>query len=161
MKPEFKRVTILLAILAILDAAAVPFMIAANHHTHGTPPVPAIAVAAVLAGATLISAFGVAQGLRWAFRVAMTCRIVDTVTNLLGLTNHPTPATTIGGGVGFALSLVAIVLLVQVNPRRKARLTRRATAPTTATAATAPAAPTAPAAATATDPHPAPSTATG
>ena len=118
--------TILLGILFILDAAAVPFMIAANHHTHGTPPGPAIVVAGVIAAATLISAFGVARGLRWGFWVAMTARIVDAVTNFLGLTNHPTPVTTVGGGVGLVLSLAAIVLLVRVNPRRQARLARRA-----------------------------------
>lgn len=128
MKPEFKRVTILLGFLGILDAAAVPFMIAANHHTHGTPPGPAIVVAGVIAAATLISAFGVARGLRWAFRVAMTCRIIDAAQNFLGLTNHPTPVTTVGGGVGLVLSLVAIALLVRVNPRRKARLARRTAA---------------------------------
>jgi hypothetical protein len=128
MKPEFKRVTILLAILGILDAAAVPFMIAANHHTHGTPPGPAIVVAAVIAVATLISAFGVARGLRWGFRVAMTCRIIDTASNFLGLTNHPTPVTTVGGAVGLAASVLAIVMLVRVNPRRKARLARRTAA---------------------------------
>ena len=128
MNPEFKRVTILLGVLAILDAAAVPFMVAANHHTHGTPPGPAIVVACVIAAATLISAFGVARGLRWAFRVAMTCRIIDAGQNFLGLTNHPTPVTTVGGGVGLVLSLAAIVMLVRVNPRRKARLAQRAAA---------------------------------
>jgi len=126
MNPEFKRVTILLGVLAILDAAAVPFMVAANHHTHGTPPGPAIVVAGVIAAATLISAFGVARGLRWAFWAAMTCRIIDAGQNFLGLTNHPTPVTTVGGGVGLVLSLAAIVMLVRVNPRRKARLARRA-----------------------------------
>jgi hypothetical protein len=128
MKPELKRVTILLGILGLLDAAAVPFMIAANHHTHGTPPGPAIVIAAIIAVATLISAFGVARGLRWGFRVAMACRIIDAATNFLGLTNHPTPVTTVGGGVGLVLSVLAIIMLVRVNPRRKARLARRAAA---------------------------------
>lgn len=125
MKPEFKLVTILLGILVVLDVAAVPFMIAANHHTHGTPPGPAIVLAVVIAVATLISALGVARGLRWAFWVAMTCLIIDAAQNFLGLTNHPSPVTTAGGGIGLVLSLVAIVVLVRVNPRRKARMARR------------------------------------
>lgn len=125
MKPEFKLVTILLGILVVLDVAAVPFMIAANHHTHGTPPGPAIVLAGVIAVATLISALGVARGLRWAFWVAMTCLIIDAAQNFLGLTNHPSPVTTAGGGIGLVLSLVAIVVLVRVNPRRKARMARR------------------------------------
>ena len=121
MKPDLKLTTILLVILAVLDLAAIPFMIAANHHTKGTPPVPAIVVVGVIALATLVSAAGVARGLRWAFWVAMTARIIDALSNFLGLTNHPTAVTTVGGGVGLVLSIAVIVLLVRVNPRRAAR----------------------------------------
>ena len=129
MKPDYKLTTVLLVILGVLDLAAIPFMIAANHHTKGTPPAPAIVVAGVVAVATLISAAGVARGLRWAFRVAMTGRIIDVLSNFLGLTNHPTPVTTVGGGVGLVLSIAAIVLLVRVNPRRAARRVAAAPAP--------------------------------
>jgi hypothetical protein len=135
MKPGLKLTTILLVILGVLDLVAIPFMIAANHHTKGTPPVPAIVVVGVVAAATFISAAGVARGLRWAFRVAVICRVIDALSNFLGLTNHPTPFTTVGGGVGLLLSIAAIVLLVRVNPRRAAR---RASA---ASAASAPSAP--------------------
>jgi hypothetical protein len=90
MKPNCKLTTVLLVILGVLDLVAIPFMIAANHHTKGTPPAPAIVVVGVVAVATLISAAGVARGLRWAFWVAMTCRIIDALSNFLGLTNHPT-----------------------------------------------------------------------
>jgi hypothetical protein len=128
MKPDYKLVTVLLGILGILDLVAIPFMIAANHHTAGTPPVPAIVVVGIVAVATLVSAVGVAQGLRWAFRVAMTCRIIDGVSNFLGLTAHPSAATTVGGAVGLVLSIVAIVLLVRLNPRRMARRAAAASA---------------------------------
>jgi hypothetical protein len=121
MKSDYKLMTVLLGILGILDLAAVPFMIAANHHTAGTPPVPAIIVTAVIGVATLVSALGVARGLKWAFRVAVTCRIIDAASNFLGLTNHPSAVTTVGGGVGLVLSLVALVLLIRLNPRRSAR----------------------------------------
>jgi hypothetical protein len=126
MKPDYKLMTVLLGILGVLDLAAVPFMIAANHHTAGTPPVAAIIVSAVIGVATLVSAVGVARGLRWAFWVAVTCRIIDAVSNFLGLTNHPTAVTTVGGGVGLVLSLAALVLLVRLNPRRIARRTASA-----------------------------------
>ena len=135
MKPDYKPTTILLVILGVLDLAAIPFMIAANHHTKGTPPAPAIVVVGVIAVATLISAAGVARGLRWAFWVAMTGRIIDALSNFLGLTNHPSAITGVGGGVGLVLSIAAIVLLVLVNPRRAVR---RAAA---ASAASAPSAP--------------------
>ena len=121
MRPDYKLTTILLVILGLLDLVATPFMIAANHHTKGTPPVPAIVVVGVIAVATLISALGVAQGVRWAFWVAMTGRIIDALSNYLGLTSHPSAVTTVGGGVGLVLSIAAIVLLVLVNPRRAAR----------------------------------------
>jgi hypothetical protein len=128
MKSDLKLTTVLLVILGVLDLVAIPFMIAANHHTKGTPPVAAIAVVGVIAVATLISAVGVARGLRWAFWVAMTARIIDGLSNFLGLTNHPSPATTIGGWVGFVLSIAVIVLLVRVNPRRVARRASAASA---------------------------------
>jgi hypothetical protein len=128
MKSDLKLTTVLLVILGVLDLVAIPFMIAANHHTKGTPPVAAIVVVGVLAVATLISAVGVARGVRWAFRVAMTARIIDGLSNFLGLTNHPTPATTIGGWAGFVLSIAALVLLFRVNPRRAARRAAAASA---------------------------------
>ena len=129
MKPDYKLTTVLLVILGVLDLAAIPFMIAANHHTEGTPPAPAIVVVGVIAVATLISAAGVARSLRWAFWVAMTGRIIDALSNFLGLTNHPTAVTAVGGGVGLVLSVAAIVLLVLVNPRRAARRAAAASAP--------------------------------
>jgi hypothetical protein len=128
MKSDLKLTTVLLVILGVLDLVAIPFMIAANHHTKGTPPVPAIVVVGVVAVATLISVGGVARGLRWAFWVAMTCRIIDGLSNFLGLTNHPSLVTTIGGWLGFVLSIAAIVLLVRVNPRRAARRAAAASA---------------------------------
>jgi drug/metabolite transporter (DMT)-like permease len=120
MKPQYKLMIALLAILGVGDLVMVPFMIAANHHTAGTPPMPAIVVAAIIGVATLISAAGVARGLRWAFRVAMTCRIIDFLSSFLGLTNHPSAVTTVGGGLGVVLSIAAIVLLIRLNPRRVA-----------------------------------------
>jgi hypothetical protein len=129
MKPDCKLTTVLLVVLGVLDLVAIPFMIAANHHTKGTPPAPAIVVVGVVAVATLIGAAGVARGLRWAFWAAMTARIIDALSNFLGLTNHPTPFTTVGGGVGLVLSIAAIVLLVRVNPRRAARRASAASAP--------------------------------
>ena len=137
MKPDYKLTTILLVILGVLDLAVIPFMIAANHHTKGTPPTPAIVVVGVIAVATLISAVGVARGLRWAFWVAMTGRIIDGLSNFLGLTNHPTAVTGVGGGVGLVLSIAAIVLLVRVNPRRAARRAAAASAPSTPSAPSA------------------------
>jgi len=121
MKSELKLTTILLVVLGLLDLVAIPFMIAANHHTKGTPPVAAIVVVGVIAVATFVSVAGVVRGLRWAFWVAMTARVIDGLSNFLGLSNHPSAATTIGGWFGFVLSIAAIVLLVRVNPRRAAK----------------------------------------
>jgi hypothetical protein len=72
MKPGYKSLTGLLAILGIGDLAIVPSMIAANHHTAGTPPVPAIVATVILGITTLISAAGIARGWKRAFAVALT-----------------------------------------------------------------------------------------
>ena len=120
MKPELKPVTILLAIIGVGQLANLPFMIAQNHHG-GTPPVPAIIVAAVVGIVILASAPGVARGLRWAFTVAITCQAVEAVTNLLGVVAHPGAILTIVGAVGLVLSVTAIMLLVRRSPRRALR----------------------------------------
>jgi len=78
-----------LLILGIGDLAMVPFMIAANHRTAGTPPVPAIALGALIGLATLASLPGVRQDRRWAFRVSMICRAVDAVSSALGILAGP------------------------------------------------------------------------
>jgi hypothetical protein len=118
MKPGFKLMTVLLGILGVGDLAMVPFMIAANHHTAGTPPVPARAAAIIIGVATLASAVGVAQARRWAFPVAMTCRILDSISSALGLVARPSVVLTAGGAVGLVLSIAAIVMLIRLNPRR-------------------------------------------
>jgi hypothetical protein len=125
MKSNVKLLIAALGLLALLDVIAIPFMIAANHHTNGTPPAAAIVVVGLIAVATVISMPGVARGLRWAFIVALTARIIDGLSNFLGLSNHPSPATTVGGWFGFILSIAAIVLLVRLNPRRAARRAER------------------------------------
>jgi hypothetical protein len=121
MKSGLKSLTVLLAILGIGDLAMVPFMIAANHHSAGTPPVPAIVLGAVLGVATLASALGVAQGHRWGFILAMICRIVDAVSSGLGVLAAPDTFLRVTGGIGLALSAAAIVQLIRLNPRRAVR----------------------------------------
>ena len=135
MKSQLKLTTIVLVLLAILDVVAIPFMIAANHSDKGTPPVPAIVVVGVIAVATIISLPGVIRGLRWAFWVAMTARVIDGLSNFLGLSNHPSTATTVGGWFGFSLSIAAIVFLIRSNPRRAARRAAAATASSASSAA--------------------------
>jgi hypothetical protein len=120
MKPELKLVTILLAIIGVGQLANLPFMIAQNHHG-GTPPMPAIIVAAIVGVVTLVSAAGVARGLRWAFAVGITCQVIETLSNVLGVLAHPGAILTIVGAVGLVLSVTAIVLLVRHSPRRALR----------------------------------------
>lgn len=117
MRPDFKLLTILLCVLGLADLAMVPFMIAQNHRT-GTPPVPAIYVAALISAATLVSAFGVAQGRRWGFILATVFRVADAVTSVLGVFAHPNAVLAAGGAVFLVASVAAIVLLVRQNPRR-------------------------------------------
>jgi hypothetical protein len=121
MKSGLRSLTVLLAILGIGDLALVPVMIAANHHHAGTPPVPAIVLGAILGVATLASALGVAQGRRWGFILAMTCRILDAASSVLGVLAGPDTLLKVVAGIGFALSVAAIVLLIRLNPRRVLR----------------------------------------
>lgn len=120
MKPDFKLTTILLVITGVLDLVAVPFAIGANHHQSDAVPPAAVIVIAILGVVTLAAAFGVAQGARWAFIAALVCRVVDTVSSLLGAFNHPTVFLGVNGVILVVLSVAVIVLLVRQFPRRAA-----------------------------------------
>ena len=107
-----------LLILGIGDLAMIPFMIAANHRTAGTPPLPAIALGALIGLTTLASLPGVRQDRRWAFRVSIICRAMDTVSSALGILAGPGVGFAVVGGFGMTLSVLAIVLLVRHSPAR-------------------------------------------
>jgi hypothetical protein len=121
MRPGVKFTTVLLGILGLADLATVPFMIAAHHHNAGEPPMPAIVAEVIIGIATLASAVGLRQGRRWAFGVAITCRILDSISAILGLQVRPSSVLAAVGGVTLVLSVAAIVLLVRVQPGRAAR----------------------------------------
>ena len=130
MKPGFKSLTGLLAILGIGDLAIVPSMIAANHHTAGTPPVPAIVATVIIGIATLVSAAGIARGWKRAFAVAMTCRIIDSISSALGLLAHPSALLVTTGALGLVLSVTADrparqAESTQGTPPRSQRIRRR------------------------------------
>jgi hypothetical protein len=118
MRPGIKLTAVLLGVLGVGDLAAVPFMIAANHHDSGQPPALAIAAAVIIGIATLASAAGIAAGRKRAFAVAMTCRILDSISAVLGLLVRPSAVLAGAGAVTLVLSIAAIVLLVRLNPRR-------------------------------------------
>jgi hypothetical protein len=120
MKPDFKVTAILLVITGVLDLAAVPFAIGANHHQSDAVPPAAIIVIAIMGVVTLAAALGVTQAARWAFIAALVCRVVDTVSSLLGAFNHPTVFLGVNGVIIVVLSVAAIVLLVRQFPRRAA-----------------------------------------
>jgi len=117
MKHGVKLTPVLLGVLGLGDLVSVPFMIAANHHSPGQPPMPAIVAMAIIGITTLVSAAGVALGRRWAFRVALVCRVLDTISAALGLAVRPSTPLAVMGAVTLVLSVAAIVLLVRL-PRR-------------------------------------------
>ena len=121
MKSAFRPLAAFLAFLGAADLVMVPFMIQANHHHAGTPPMPAVVLSAVLGVATLAAIPGLAQGRRWAFWVALTSRVVDAVSCLLGALGGPAAGFKVAGAIGLVLSVAAVVLLVRVTPRRAVR----------------------------------------
>jgi len=121
MKLGLRNLAALLAILGVVDLVMVPFMIEANHHTANAIPPPAIVLGAVLGIATLASIRGVVQGRRWAFWVATICRILDTITSVLGVFAGPGIGFVVVGAVTVVLSIAAIVAMGRLNPRRAPR----------------------------------------
>lgn len=118
MKSGRTRMAVLLGILGLGDLVMVPFMLAANHHSNsGNPPIAAIIVGAILGVATLASIPALRQGRRWAFRVATTCRVVDTVSAVLGVVAGPGPLFAVVGAINAVLSMAAIVALIRLSPR--------------------------------------------
>ncbi len=118
MRPGVKPAIVLLAVLGVGDLVAVPLMAAAHHHNPNEPPIPAIVATAIIGLVTLASAAGLTQGRRWSFPVAMACRVLDSVSALLGLEAHPNPALVTVAAATLILSAVAIVLLRRINPRK-------------------------------------------
>jgi hypothetical protein len=118
MKPEFKLTTILLVLAGVLDLVALPFTLSANHHQSNAVPPVAIALIAIVGVGTLAAAFGVAQGMRWAFITALVCRALDTISSVLGALNHPTVFLGVNGVILIVLGVATIVLLVRQFPRR-------------------------------------------
>jgi hypothetical protein len=118
MKPRFRPLAILLAILGVADLVMVPFMANASPSNGGPPPMPAIVLSGVLGAVTLVSIAGLAQGRRWGFRAAMISRAVQLVNYLLGAAFGPGLGFKVVGVLGLALSIPAIVLLARLRPRR-------------------------------------------
>jgi hypothetical protein len=127
MQPGLKPAITLLVILGAGDLLQVPFMVAAQHHG-GEPPTAAIVAAVILGLLTLASAAGVAQGRRRATPLAITCRVLDSISALLGLANRPSTALFAGSAVILVLSVIAIASLVRLSlsrrPRRRAAQAR-------------------------------------
>jgi hypothetical protein len=119
MTPIRRLTIVILAVAAIGDIIAVPFMIAANHHGSNAVPTPAIAAGAITAVLTLVGAAGLARAIRGAWLLSLVMRIIDAINNALGVGNHPTTATTVGGAVLLVLSVVAIVLLARLRRERR------------------------------------------
>jgi hypothetical protein len=118
MRPGIKPAIVLLAVLGIGDLAAVPLMAAAHSHNPNVPPTPAIVATAIIGLATLASSAGLAQGQRWSFPVALACRVLDSVSALLGLVAHPNAVLVTVAATNLILSVVAIVLLRRLSPRK-------------------------------------------
>jgi hypothetical protein len=121
MKTRARSLTALLVVLGVGDLVMVPFMIAANHKTAGSIPVPAIGLGAVLGVATLASLIGIAHGRRWGFVTAITGRVLDILTSVMGVVAGPALLFHVVGAITVVLSVPAIVLLVRLNPRRGLR----------------------------------------
>jgi len=117
MSPGIKPAIVLLAVLGVGDLVAVPLMLAAHSHSPNEPPIPAIVATAIIGLVTLASSAGLAQGRRWSFPVAMGCRILDSISMLLGLAAHPNAALVTVAAAILILSVVAIMLLRRFYPR--------------------------------------------
>ncbi len=126
MKSGLARLAVLLGILGVGDLVMVPFMLAANHqNSSGNPPMAAIIIGAILGVATLASLPGLLRGRRSAFWVATTCRIVDTVSAVLGVFGGPGNLFVAVGAINAVLSIAAVVALVRISSPRA--VLRRAT----------------------------------
>jgi cytochrome b len=118
MRSGLKPTIVLLAVLGIGDLAAVPLMAAAHHHNPSQPPLPAIVAAAIIGLVTLASAAGLARDRRFSSPAALTCRVLDSASALLGLAAHPNAALVTVAAVTLVLSVAAIVLLLRLNHRK-------------------------------------------
>jgi O-antigen/teichoic acid export membrane protein len=108
---------VLLCVVGAIDLLVLPFLVAGHHEYPGKPPTAAIVSVAVIGLITLASAVGLAQGWRWSRTAALACRVLDSISWILGLAAHPNALLTAIAAVALILSIVTILLLVGLNPR--------------------------------------------
>jgi uncharacterized membrane protein len=118
MRPGIKPAIAVLAVLGAGDLAAVPLMAAAHSHNPNQPPIAAIVATAIIGLVTLASAAGLARGQRWSYPAAIACRVLDSISMLLGLVAHPNAALVTIAAAILILSVAAIVLLRRLSPRK-------------------------------------------
>lgn len=117
MRSRIRPAIVLLCVAGAIDLLALPLAVAAHHEYPGKPPLAAIIAVAIFGLVTLASAAGLAHGRRWPRPAALTCRVLDSLSWLLGLKAHPDLLLTTIAAVGLVSSIVTIVLLVRLNPR--------------------------------------------
>jgi hypothetical protein len=109
----------LLYMAGAFDLLAVAFVVAGHHEYEGKPPTAAIVAVAIIALVTVASAVGLARAQRWSRPAALTGRVLDSISWMLGLVAHPDFLLTAIAAVGLVLSIVTIVLLVRLHPRER------------------------------------------
>jgi hypothetical protein len=119
MTPVRRLTVVILLAVGVADVIGLPFMVAANHASAKPLPAFALPLGAVVAVLTLAGAAGLLRGSRWAWRLSLIVRIVDTITSVLGVAGRPSAALTALSIFSLIGSVAALVLLARL--RREAR----------------------------------------
>lgn len=116
MVVSLRNTAILLGLLGVADIVFIPTM------TIGEPkaPMPAVILTAMVGIASIVAAFNLLKGVRWARPLGITSRVFDVISTIpVFFVGVPT-AELVGAAIVTVLSILSAYLLIKLAPAKAA-----------------------------------------
>ena len=114
MRSLIRPAIVLLFAAGAYDLVVLLFLVAGHLGYPDRPPTAAMIAVAIIGLVTVTSAVGLAQGQRWSRPAALTGRVLDSISWILGLVAGNNFQLTTIAAVGLVLSIITILLLARL-----------------------------------------------
>ena len=116
MVVSLRNNAILLGLLGVADLLFIPAMMSGEPKA----PIPAVVLAAMVGTASIVAAYGLVKGIRWARHLGITSRLFDALSVVpLYFVGVPT-AELVGATIMMLLSILSAYLLIKFAPAKTA-----------------------------------------